>query len=174
MSTICQPYRPPTPPRQTEHRRYSRGYTTKILQKDDRDHTRTLACNQYYDSGYSQETYSERHQFHRRRASRVIRAESMRTSPSCMTERTQFSLGTSERSMAWSGGMTFVGTTEGYPSFPVLPTISRKESRDREMREPDAEPDGFELIQSSIWDKMGMWVVSLKARSKDVLRGCCL
>jgi hypothetical protein len=176
MSTIYQPYRPPTPPRQTERRRYSRGFATTILRKDescDRTMTRASSCNQYYESGYSQEKYYERHQSYGPRGSRVLRAESMRTSPSYMTERTQLSLGASERSMPWSGGMNFVATTEGYQSFPVIPTISHTEIRDKELREP--EHDGFDLIQSSrLWDRMGVWIVSLKSRSKHVLRGCCL
>lgn len=90
----------------------------------------------------------------------------MGTNRSCMTERT-------ERSMAWSGGMTFVATTDsGYPSFPVLPTNSRNEIRDREV--PQAEFEGYEMIHSSIWDKMGAWIESFKIRSKGIFKGCCL
>lgn len=86
-----------------------------------------------------------------------------------MTERSQFSFGVSERSVGWSGPMTFIATDSGYPSYPVLPTISHggNEIRGREAEE-------FEYIRSSFWDKMGMWVLSFRIRSKYVLRGCCL
>ncbi|KXN89639.1 hypothetical protein AN958_05506 [Leucoagaricus sp. SymC.cos] len=173
-STLTQQYRPPTPPRQTERRRFSKGYKATILHKDNREPTRASTCSPCDGGyGYPQEPHSERHQLHGPRASKVVRAESLGTSRSCMTERTQFSMGVSERSMAWTGGLTVVATTEGYPKYPVLPTFSHTEIKDREMREPEP-VGGFELIHSSFWDKMGMWVVSLKARSKHVLRGCCL
>ena len=158
---ISQSYRPPTPPRQTENRRYSRGYTTTILHRDDRDRTRvSTSTHNQYDRTQSSDTYCERQQFHGPRVSRTLRAESTR---SCMS---QFSLGTSE---VWSGGTT---VTEGYPSCPVLPTMSQKEIRDGEVQEP--EPDEFELVRSSFWGRMGMWVWSLKMHSKHALRGWCL
>lgn len=162
---ISQPYRPPTPPRQTENRRYSKGYTTTILHDRGRKRVSTSIHSQY-DRTHSSDTYYERQQLHGPRASRALRAESMR---SCMTERTQFSLGASE---AWSGGATLVTTTEDHQGFPVLPTMSQKEIRDGGVQEP--EPDEFEFVHSSFWGRMGMWVWSLKMHSKHALRGCCL
>ncbi|EKM80106.1 hypothetical protein AGABI1DRAFT_120138 [Agaricus bisporus var. burnettii JB137-S8] len=161
--TLNQPYRPPTPPRQTESHRYSKGYATTILQKD-RDRNRTWTHNSY-DGSVSQDVYQwERLQVRGPRTSRAGCAVSVGTSPSYMTERSHFSFGVSE---AWSGGMTVV-TPES-----VLPTASQKEKKG--MVESRIELDGYEFVQhSSVRDKMGMWMHSLRVRSKEILRGCCL
>ncbi|KAJ3570208.1 hypothetical protein NP233_g4553 [Leucocoprinus birnbaumii] len=147
-----KPYRPPTPPRHTEHRRYSRGYTSTILQKDDGDRSGSrrvsTSTNNQHEGLNSQDTYYESNQLQGRRRSRKPRAESMRTSPSCMTERTQFSFGVSE---AWSGGVTLNTSTEVCKGFPV-PSTTHKEAREKGM----SEVDEFELIHSSFWDKMGI------------------